>query len=487
MPVAPQAAAVGAPLSLCLAVRHDRKLFALALLAGAPGVAAALAFLWRGGYSARLEWTLTAAILGAWLGLSEMVRSRAAFPLNTLANLLAALREGDFSLRARGARHEDPLGEVLFEVNSLGATLREQRLGAMEATALLEKIMAEVDVAVFAFNPDLQLSLINPAGERLLAGSAPELLGQSARSLGLQACLSGEPARTLQLALPGGAGRWEMRRGGFREHGRTHQLLVLTDLSRALREEERQAWARLIRVLGHELNNSLAPIHSLAGSLAQLLATEPAPADWRADMTHGLAIIANRAGSLSRFMAAYTQWARLPRPKVRTFALGPIVRRAAELEARLPVAVSAGEEITLEADPDQIEHAIINLIRNAADAVLENPAGLPREVTAGWQTHHDRVEIWVLDTGPGVASGANLFVPFFTTKPDGSGIGLLVSRQIAEAHGGSLALQNRAAGRGCRASLLLPVHAANIARSAPPPEHGPAEAPTTRGGTVARV
>ncbi|MGH9536127.1 MAG: sensor histidine kinase, partial [Terriglobales bacterium] len=402
---------------------------------------------------------LTVVVLGCWLGCAEALRSRAAFPLNTLANLLAALREGDFSLRARGARHEDPLGEVLFEVNTLGAALREQRLGAMEATALLEKIMAEVDVAVFAFNPDLQLSLVNPAGERLLGGAAEQLLGQPARTVGLQACLSGEPARTLQLSLAGGAGRWEMRRGSFREHGRKHQLLVLTDLSRALREQERQAWARIIRVLGHELNNSLAPIHSLAGSLAQLLATEPVPADWRTDMTQGLAIIANRAGSLGRFMAAYTHWARLPRPRPRRFELGPVIRRAAALESRVPVTVAAGVELAVEADPDQIEQALINLVRNAADAVLENPPDAAREVSAGWRLQGGRVEIAILDNGPGLASDANLFVPFFTTKPDGSGIGLLVSRQIAEAHGGALALENRSDGRGCRAVLWLPLPA----------------------------
>lgn len=438
-------------------MRHDRKLFVLALLAGLPAMVVAMALLWAGPHSLRLQWTLTVLIAACWLGFAEALRAHAVFPLHTLANLLAAVREGDFSLRARGARHEDPLGEVLFEVNTLGATLREQRLGAMEATALLEKIMAEVDVAVFAFNPDRQLSLLNPAGERLLGAKADSLLGQPARELGLLSCLGGEPARTLQLALPGGGGRWEMRRGGFREHGQTHQLLVLTDLSRALREEERQAWARLIRVLGHELNNSLAPIHSLAGTLGRLLAMDPPPADWRGDMAHGLGIIASRAAALNRFLAAYTQWARLPRPKLRPAEIGAMVQRAAELESRLPIEVRAGPEVAVEADPDQIEQALINLMKNAAEAALEGSQAGTARVAAGWSVQDSRVEIWILDNGPGLASESNLFVPFFTTKPGGSGIGLLVSRQIAEAHGGGLTLENQPGGPGCRASLRLPL------------------------------
>lgn len=476
-------------------LRHDLRLFWLALLAGLPAVVVAMVLLWTGSFSARLDWTLTLLVVGFWLGCAEALRGRVVFPLQTLSNLLAALREGDFSLRARGARHDDALGEVLFEINSLGATLREQRLGALEATALLEKVMAEVDIAVFGFNPDRQLHLINRAGERLLGGTREALIGQSARALGLAACLSGEPARTLHLQLPGGAGGWDMRRGQFREGGRAHQLLVMTDLSRALREEERQAWQRLIRVLGHELNNSLAPIHSLANSLAALLNHAPEPPDWRQDMKHGLAIISGRAEALSRFMSAYTRWARLPKPKIRPMHLEPLVRRVAELETRLNVHVQLGPDLLLMVDPDQLEQALINLVKNAADAVLEmrrvepgeaqDPAarseafsesagngarGWPLQtgrdaarpaVRLAWRQTDRRVEITVDDDGPGLASLQNLFVPFFTTKPDGSGIGLLVSRQIAEAHGGNLFLQNRPEG-GCQARLLLPLQSSAL-------------------------
>lgn len=443
-------------------LRHDLRIFLLALLAGLPAVVVAEILLWTGSHTLRLQWTLTVLLVGFWLSCAEAARGRVVFPLQTLSNLLAALREGDFSLRARGAGHDDALGEVLFEINSLGAILREQRLGALEATALLEKIMAEVDVAVFAFNPDRQLTLVNRSGERLLGGDREGLLGQTARALGLAACLAGEPARTLLLPFPDRAGRWELRRGQFREGGRVHQLLVLTDLSRALREEERQAWQRLIRVLGHELNNSLAPIHSLADSLDQLLKMSPPPVDWRADMEHGLGIIASRAEALSRFMSAYTRWARLPKPKIRAMQLGPVVRRVAELEPRVAVGVLAGPDLTLAADPDQLEQLLINLVKNAADAVLEPQVAIRSRaappVRVSWRAADGRVEIVVEDDGPGLANLQNLFVPFFTTKPAGSGIGLLVSRQIAEAHGGSLSLENRPQG-GCQARLTLPLQA----------------------------
>src|SRR5690349_9546450 len=221
-----------------------------------------------------------------------MLRDKVVRPLQTLSNMLAALREGDYSIRARGAERDDALGLAFLESNLLGETLRAQRLGAMEATTLLRTVMAEIDVAIFAFDHSRRLRLVNRAGERLLARPSERLLGREAAELGLQDCLEGDAVRTLQTSFPGGIGRWGMRRGAFREHGMPHHLLVLTDLSKALREEERLAWQRLLRVLGHELNNSLAPIRSIAGSLSTLLSREPRPSDWQDDMHRGLDVIA---------------------------------------------------------------------------------------------------------------------------------------------------------------------------------------------------
>ena len=433
---------------------YERRILLLALAAGLGGTIVAIILLWTGNHSANLRWTLTIVILGAWLSCAFATQSRVAFPLRTLSNLLAALREGDFSIRARGASNADVLGDVLREVNALGETLRQQRLGALEATALLRKVMEEIDVAVYAFDGTGHLRLVNRAGERILNQPEERLLGRSAEELGLADCLRGETPRMAQVAFPGKSGRWEIHRGNFREGGLPHQLLVITDLSRALREEERQAWQRLIRVIGHELNNSLAPIKSVAENLASMAHRKDRPADWQEDLRSGLNIIAARSDGLARFMNAYARLAKLPPPALQPMDVEVWVRRVVGLEMRLPVQVNAGPDVRLQADPDQLEQLLINLVHNAVDAALETGGG----VRVGWQRENGNVEVWIEDDGPGIPNAANLFVPFFTTKQGGSGIGLVLSRQIAEAHGGTLTLENRLARRGCEARLRLPLN-----------------------------
>ena len=416
---------------------HDRRVLLMALLAGLPGSLLALGLLWFGDHTPKVQWTCTVLVVGLWWSFAFALQGTVVRPLQTLSNLLAALREEDFSFRARGGRGEDSLGDAMREVNALAETLRQQRLGALEATALLRKVMEEIDVAVFAFDAERRLRLVNRSGQRLLGRAEEQLLGRQADELGLSGALATAP-RVLELSFPGAAGRWEARRGTFRQAGLPLQLLVLSDVSRALREEERQAWQRLIRVLGHELNNSLAPIRSIAGSLEALVDREPRPTDWQADMRRGLGIITARSDALSRFMEAYARLARLPPPQLGPVAIGPLVRRVAGLETRVEVAVRPGPELTVRADGDQLEQLLINLLWSAPNGARS-------------------LEVWVEDEGPGLPNTANLFVPFFTTKPHGSGIGLVLSRQIAEAHGGVLTLDNRHPGPGCRAHLRLPL------------------------------
>ena len=440
---------------------YERRIQLLALAAGFPGSLIALILLWTGNFSSGAAWTLTLLIVSLWLGFAVSLQNRVTFSLQTLSNLLAALREEDFSIRARGASREDAMGEVMLEVNALSQTLREQRLGAMEATNLLRTVIGEIDLAIFAFDTHARLRLVNKAGERLLGSGEEKLLGFTAEEVGLAACLDGDDARTMELSFPGGSGRWGMRRGTYRQGGLPHELVVLTDLSRTLRDEERKAWQRLIRVLGHELNNSLAPIQSVAQGLESGLQTVLKAPDLSSestasildDLRAGLNIIRSRTEALGRFMAAYAKLARLPQPKHAPVNVSDWIHRTAKLETRLKVSVDEGPHINISADADQLEQLLINIIRNAVDASQETGGC----VQVGWGKQGANLDVWVLDEGPGLPNTSNLFVPFFTTKQGGSGIGLVLSRQIAEAHGGELSLRNRLESRGCEALLRLPL------------------------------
>jgi two-component system nitrogen regulation sensor histidine kinase NtrY len=433
--------------------RFELRFLLVTLLSGVPASLLSLFLLWSGEHRPSLCWCLTGLVAAFWIGGALYLRSYLEYPLRTLSNLISALREGDYSLRARSARYDDSMGQVLLEVNALAGTLRGRRLGAVEAAALLGKVMEEIDVAVFTFDRDHRLRLTNRAGERLLGRPGERILDEPATNLGLAECLEGDPDRTLTVPFPGGAARWAMRRSTFREDGMPHELLVLTDLSRPLRDEEREAWQRLIRVLGHELNNSLAPIKSMAGTLEAMLNRNPRPADWEEDLHRGLGVIETRAAALTRFTDAYSRLARLPRPNLQPVDFTTLVRRVVKLETRIPIAMKPGPDLKLQADADQLEQLVINVLRNAVDAALETDGG----VSVAWNRTGGQFELCIQDDGPGLANTSNLFVPFFTTKPTGSGIGLALSRQIAEAHGGSLVLENRKDGRGCEARLRLPI------------------------------
>jgi two-component system, NtrC family, nitrogen regulation sensor histidine kinase NtrY len=425
----------------------------MALAGGLPALIVAMVLLFTGQHSAREQWTLSLVIVGCWLGFCFAARDRIVSPLRTLANLLEAMREGDYSIRARVDDPGEALGDVMQQVNTMAATLRSQRLGALEATALLRKVMEEIEVAVFAFDPQQSLRLVNKAGERLLAQPVERLLGGDATSLGLAEYLVGDTEQTISRSFPGATGRWGMRRSGFREGGVPHQLLVVTDLTRPLREEELQAWQRLVRVLGHELNNSLTPIKSIARSLESLVEAEPRPDDWEDDMRKGLNVIASRSEALSRFMSSYARLAKLPPPKFAPIEMNSLLHRVVQLEQRMHLFFEEGPPLTIQGDTDQLEQGLINLVRNGVDAAAETGG----RVFVRFEVGQSTVSVIVRDEGPGISNTANLFVPFFTTKRGGSGIGLVLCRQIAEAHSGSVSLNNAVDGPGCEARLSLPL------------------------------
>ncbi len=386
-------------------------------------------------------------------------------PLQTLSNVVAALREDDFSFRARGARRGDALGDLALEINALAATLQSQRSSARDALSLAEQVMSAMQSPVLAFDSQACLHLLNPAAERTFNLRRRQALGKAASELRLDKLLSTPDLGLFEPGLPDPAdplaaqpqSRWSIRRTAFRLHGVPHTLFVLADVSAALREEERLAWQRLIRVLGHEINNSLTPIKSIAGSLRSRL-PPPATEHSQQDFARGLSVIEDRADSLNRFLQAYQQLWRLPPPSRRATDLAVLVGQVARLEIRLDVIVHPGPELCIFVDPDQMQQMLINIIRNAADSALAASAAGHRmpEVGMRWREQGENVLLEIDDNGTGLLSTANLFVPFYTTKPAGTGVGLILAQQIANAHDGSIRLANRTGSSGCRAEILLP-------------------------------
>lgn len=431
----------------------ERRLLGFALLMAAPGLGVALTLLFLAPWAWQLRVLAIALLAIATVLGARALRDHVVWPLRTVTNLLGALRDGDFSMRIRGSGQEDALDELVLEANALAGLLHEQRLAAQEATGLLGAVMAEIDVAILVFDDRERVRLANRAAERLLGQPLDSLLGTPAADLDLADCLRGETARTLERSFPGAAGRFAVRRAVVREDGAPHPLLVVANLSTALREEERSAWQRLIRVLGHELNSSLTPIKSISGSLARRVAQPELSAETREDLARGLAVIAERSNNLARFIEGYSRIARLPAPRCQPLTVDRWARLVAACERRVAVEVVGGPEAMIAGDPDQLQQLLLNLLTNAAEASLEKPDARPVEI--GWRLEGGELLLTVSDDGPGLANPTNLFVPFFTTKTGGSGIGLVLCRQIAEAHGGSLQLRPRDGG-GCVAELRLP-------------------------------
>jgi two-component system, NtrC family, nitrogen regulation sensor histidine kinase NtrY len=465
----------------------ERRLRLFLLLMGLPTVLMVALELHERHVDPSIQWIALPSLIVAWLFVVSLLIEQIVRPLQTLANVIAALREDDYSFRARGGRRNDAMGDLALEINALAGMLQVQRVGAMEAMALVERVMKSMQSPVLAFDPDGRLKLLNAAAERafnLRAQTADQsLTGAGATKPGsgkldLERLLRSEDNDLLSLSGSQQSARWVVKRTSFRLRGIPHTLFVLSDVSEALREEERLAWERLIRVLGHEINNSLTPIKSIAGSLRSLLSATISDSQREDDFQRGLEVIEDRAESLNRFLQAYRELMGLPKPKLASVALSSIVKRVAKLETRLAVKVTGTSEVILLADSDQLEQALINLVRNAAEASLSPDAAevsgtksaKAREgrqripcVEIAWEAIHNEVLITVIDNGPGLSNASNLFVPFYTTKPGGTGIGLVLAQQIALAHSGSVQLVNRTDAQGCRACLRLPLE--NVSRA----------------------
>jgi nitrogen fixation/metabolism regulation signal transduction histidine kinase len=438
--------------------RFERRLLFSVLRAGAPGVLLSLLLLWNTSFSLDHKIEGSALVLILWLGLSFATQGNVVNSLRVLSNVLSAVKDEDFSFLAREAMPGDALGNLALEINSLSRALAEQRLGAAEGASLLRKVMAEADTIIFAFSPDNRVRIVNRTGALFLGKRETDIVNLTADELGIADLIEGPPSEVLARGEAGFEKRWIVRRASFRQNGEPHRLVVLSEASEALRAEERLAWQRLIRVLSHEINNSLAPIRTIARTLARMADGAKLPVPLAEDLNHGLEVIHDRADSLSRFLQSYTRVARISAPARRSVTLPGLLSHAATLEVRVPVRIIPGPDVEIQVDPDQLEQALINLIKNAADAVLLASAAVvsPEAVTVAWKTYSRDLEICIRDEGMGITQTENLFVPFYTTKQTGSGIGLLLSRQIVEAHKGTLILRNRADRPGCEVEIKLP-------------------------------
>jgi len=433
-------------------LNFEHRVLLRAVLITLPSLALATVLLWRIEITHLSRWTILLSLALLAVVTTISLRNLVLRPLQTLSNMLSAIREEDYSVKARGGGHHDALGQLVLETNALAESLRERQDRDIEASALMKQVMTEIDVAIFIFDLSGDLRMVNRAGEQLLAQPSEAIVGRAAAELGLDQYLQSADQRDVQASFGGREGRWQIHTRAFRERGVPHTLLFVSDVSRALRTEEREAWQRITRVLGHELNNSLAPIKSIAGTLRSVTERQELPAEWKSDVLRGLDVIITRSDSLARFMQGYTRLARLPAPTKTTVDVGELMKHAAAADGRLPVELITGPEATIYADRDQVEQVLINLVKNAIDATLASRG----KVQIGWNVVDHTVEMYVRDEGEGITNSANLFVPFFTTKPGGNGIGLALSRQIAEAHGGTLALENRSDRLGCTATLLIP-------------------------------
>jgi len=420
------------------------------LALGAAALPAALALLLTETSLPRwATYTLTALALAGAAAVALVIYRRLVGGFERLTGLIHSLRGGEFTLRARS--EAGSFGRSLAAVNVLAQDLSGLQRAGIESDALLGKLLGSLDLAILVFDDGDRVTGANEAANRIFASQFRSLPGSHASDLGLSEWMSATAPVRASRRFPGGEGPWEIRVVRFRRSGKPHRLLVITNLAQALREEERRAWQGLIRVLTHETGNSLGPIRCTAYALNQRLSRIAMDESTSTALNSGLDLIERRARMLSEFIHRYADLARLPPPQPHRINLDELIQRVVSLETRLDVEAVGRTSVMVVADPAQLEQALINLLKNAADAALQTDGG----VQIRWSESDEGTVIEVLDGGPGLPQTENLFLPFFTTKPSGSGIGLVLTRQIIEAHGGTLTLTNRTGTRGAIARIQL--------------------------------
>jgi two-component system nitrogen regulation sensor histidine kinase NtrY len=383
---------------------------------------------------------------------------RAFAPMNSLfralAGSVASYRDGDYafglSWQGKGA-----LGELVASHNALGDALREQRLSLVQRELLLDTMVQHTPVAMVLVDPSRRVVHANVAARKLLGE------GRKLEGLDFDALLAQTPEAVREAFERGGDGMFtigdgndgedgnedifHLARRNFRLNGRRHELVLLRQLTAELRRQEVQTWKKVIRVISHELNNSLAPSASLAHSGAELLRRGQLER-----LPTALATIEERARHLEGFIRDYARFAKLPSPRLDAVAWSQFL---AQLRSQVDfVAEGAIDDHVARFDAAQLEQGLLNLLKNAHESgsAVEEVRLVLRRIANGWR-------IDVLDRGMGMNEAvlANALLPFYSTKRGGTGLGLALAREIAEAHGGRIALLNREGGGLC-VSLVLP-------------------------------
>ncbi|MDJ0841000.1 MAG: ATP-binding protein [Acidobacteriota bacterium] len=420
----------------------------LILFASVPPGLLALIVMLQAGMSLYLT-GLVAVVLAVLISACALTAARRATTRQrTVANLLEAVMEGDTGMRGKDDETDPVYSGIIRRINSLTDVMARYNVRNRERELLLSKISDRIDVAVLAVDEDERITLANPAAVRLIGEEAGRLEGNSLRGVGLQSLPASREKRVMALTFRGTRGDFYVYSDEFMEHGSRRRLIFITDIQRILREEERKAWQSLLRVLSHEINNTLTPIASISDTLTRLLQKR----EDGGDLTEGLSVIKERAAALGQFIERYKQFARLPKPEKRIFVLEPMLQRLAALFPHRTVTYEGVQDLTLEADPAQMEQVLVNLFKNA-DEAMPDPKG---KIVVSCRQSGDYLQVVIQDEGIGIGNRENLFVPFYTTKEGGSGIGLALCRQIAFQHGGELILRNRKEGKGTEAALSLP-------------------------------
>lgn len=436
----------------------ENKLLGYLLTASLIPTAILMYTFWQFNISVYLS-LLTLLLVSGLIGVCAFsLHQKISYQLRSLSNLLTGLNEGDYSMRGSLQVNDSALGELVLQLNTLTETLTKQRFIAHESQLLVTKVIQHIDVAIIAIDQHQHIALLNPAAEQLLSASQQDAIGSPLARYNASELLTIKEEQLVHLSFAPQQGNYQVIRDHYREQGQQHDLYFITNVHGLLRAHERQAWQNLIRVLSHEINNSLSPIASLASTLkTQAIKQQLAPM-----YSDNLTIISQRSNRLKSFIDSYRQLSSLPEPTTSNVDLSEVINAIPPLFPKRNIVINSGTNVQIFADIAQIEQVLINLVKNADEAIsaveAEAHCSQEKSITVSVSAQNQQAVISIVDQGTGIKNSDNLFTPFYSTKKQGSGIGLVLSRQIIEAHGGFLIVKNREKELGCAVEIRLPLH-----------------------------